>query len=409
MNQEYPKILHPLEKLRLEHFDFTIPEALIAHGPLPERDQSKLLQYHGAGCYLQSMVKDLPTLLPPGSVLIFNNSKVFPSRLLGSLLTGGQVEVFLTRKDSSEVHKNSTETVDYHHDSLSNKSSKTSWWALGRPLKKLTPGKVLIFAAKNSSLTQNSPQLRATVLKREEDQVLIEFDASTAEVDAWLDRWGIIPLPPYIRRDDPKPAMESADRDRYQTVFAVDRGSVAAPTAGLHFSDLLMEELTAMGITINFVSLHVGAGTFLPVKSECHQDHHMHHESFMVPRHTLESIFKAKEANLPVIAVGTTSFRSLEDIYRRGDRNPEKILNLADQWHETNLYLYPNHKDDRYTPWMVDGLITNFHQPKSTLFMLISLLIGLENAKNFYQFAFENQYRLFSYGDSSLLWFKQRQ
>jgi S-adenosylmethionine:tRNA ribosyltransferase-isomerase len=237
----------------------------------------------------------------------------------------------------------------------------------------------------------------------------LEFERSANAVHKWIDQWGIIPLPPYIHRDQIKPAVESPDRLSYQTVFAKDRGSVAAPTAGLHFSQQLLDQLSEKGINLRFLSLHVGAGTFLPVKSDSIENHTMHHESFMVPRQTLQDIFQAKQNGSPVIAVGTTSLRSLEDLYRKGDGDTDKILNLGNQWHETNLFLYPKHKEDRYTPWMIDGLITNFHQPKSTLFMLISLLLGLENAMNFYQFAFDKQFRLFSYGDSSLLWLTKPQ
>ncbi len=390
MNSEKPNLLDPLENLKSEHFDFTIPSALVAHAPLSQRDQSRLLIYESPGIYHQTMVKNLADILPKGAVLIFNNSRVFPSRLLGTLATGGGVEVFLTK------------------ELVLSESHKCRWWALGRPLKKLTPGKVVSFAA-TGNRGQTDCGLTAVIVKRQDDQVLLEFEKSATSVNEWIDQWGIIPLPPYIHRDQAKPALESPDRMSYQTVFAKDRGSVAAPTAGLHFSEHLLNQLSEKGIQLRFLSLHVGAGTFLPVKSDVIQNHRMHHESFMVPRQTLHDIFQAKQDGAPVIAVGTTSLRSLEDLYRKGTGNPDQILSLGNQWHETNLFLYPTHKDDRYTPWMIDGLLTNFHQPKSTLFMLISLLMGLDNAKQFYQFAFDNQFRLFSYGDSSLLWLRKPQ
>jgi S-adenosylmethionine:tRNA ribosyltransferase-isomerase len=387
--------------LTLKDFDFRVPADLIAHLPLATRDESKLLIYKSPDQYQQGHIKDLLNILPKGSVLILNNSKVFPSRLMGSLSTGGKVEVFLTK----EAHQSKVVTE-------TSEPSQACWWALGRPLKKLRPGRIIHFDPFYASPTTSGnegPQstLTATVLKRDGDEVLLAFNLSPEQFNQWTDEWGMIPLPPYISRDHPQPACLSPDKERYQTVFALERGSVAAPTAGLHFSPELLKALESKEIHIRYVSLHVGAGTFLPVKSDRYQDHAMHSESYLVPRATVQSIIDAKNKGLPVIAVGTTSFRCLEDLYRRSQERPDQLLAHTDTWHETAIYLYPKHRLDRYTPWVIDGLITNFHQPQSTLFMLICLLMGFDQAHSFYRYSFANAYRLFSYGDASFIWLRR--
>lgn len=309
-----------------------------------------------------------------------NDTKVFPSRLAGRLETGGQVELFLIRETASTP-------------------TSSRWLALAKPLKKLREGRPILFDG----------DIRATVAAKHEDPsgnatVEVTFDVSPAALSAWIDKHGIIPLPPYIKRDAPKKAPLSADRERYQTVYAKERGSVAAPTAGLHFTDKLLGELRAAGIDVQTVVLHVGAGTFLPVKSEKLDQHKMHAEIYRIPAATTRALLAAKEDGRKVVAVGTTSFRSLEDLYRRADRNPSRMHDLADAWHSTELFVYPKTATDRFRPWVIDGLVTNFHQPYSTLFMLISALLGLDEAKALYRAAVEEEYRLYSYGDTSLLW-----
>ena len=179
---------------------------------------------------------------------------------------------------------------------------------------------------------------------------------------------------------------------------------MAAPTAGLHFSDDLLAKLAHRGIDLQFVSLHVGAGTFLPVKTSDITRHDMHQELYRVPMATVQALLKARRDGQKVIAVGTTTLRSLEDLYRRAAGDLADFEALADTWHSTKLFIYPKSPDDIFVPWVIDGLVTNFHQPKSTLFMLISSLVGLRQARAMYERAFEQGYRLFSYGDASLLW-----
>lgn len=378
-----------INNLTLDDFDFVVPPELIAHEPLSRREESKLLIFKAPRDIRVETMINLPSILPKGSVLIFNNSKVFPSRLIGQLPTGGKIEIFLTKK--MRVDQNSN-----------------LWWALGKPLKKIKVGTKLTFSTQEFDSDPRSrptlPTLSAQVLEREKDQILLSFDHDEQTLNDWLDLWGIVPLPPYIKRNKIFPAGISPDRDRYQTVFAKVRGSVAAPTAGLHFTDNLLKKLQEQEIKIRYVSLHVGLGTFLPVKSEKIDDHQMHFESYCISRETVEEIILAKNEGRPVIAVGTTSFRCLEDLYRISNGLQNVMLDSCDLWHETNLFLFPESRQKTYKPWIIDGIITNFHQPKSTLIMLVASLVGLDQTLSIYNYAIENNFRLFSYGDSSLLW-----
>ena len=325
---------------------------------------------------------DLMTELTAGTELILNASRVFPSRLRGSLPTGGQVELFLlaplTQDDAS---------ITCH------------WQAMGRPLKKLVAGSRIRLAG----------DVVAEVTGKTDDSlgnafVQLRFNRSSTDFAAWLEQHGLIPLPPYIKRDQPLAAPLSTDRDRYQTVYAKEVGSVAAPTAGLHFTEALLDACQTRGIHVHFVSLHVGAGTFLPVKTEDPSAHVMHAERYRVGAATANALCRARAEGRPVVAVGTTTLRSLEDLYRRADHDPLAFVAQADYWHHTNLYIHPRTAEETYKPWVIDGLLTNFHQPCSTLFMLVCALLGLEQAKQLYKTAVEREYRLYSYGDASLLW-----
>jgi S-adenosylmethionine:tRNA ribosyltransferase-isomerase len=267
-------------------------------------------------------------------------------------------------------------------------------------MKKLKPGTVVHF----------SQELRGQVRRRSEDGtgnafIELAFNRSASSMAKWLDSFGYIPLPPYIKRLEAKPAAESSDRERYQTVYASNPGSVAAPTAGLHFTNELLTLLQNHSIQVEFVSLHVGAGTFLPVKSTTISAHKMHAERYRVGHKTASALLQAKQEGRPIVAVGTTTLRSLEALYRTSNSDTQRFIQAADEWRTTDLFIYPAHAEDRYRPWVVDGLFTNFHQPCSTLFMLVSALIGLNEAKTFYQAAIGRKMRLFSYGDASLLWF----
>jgi S-adenosylmethionine:tRNA ribosyltransferase-isomerase len=367
---------HPLA---LSDFGYDFPERLVAQVPLARRDAARLLVRDPSGAVRHRHVLDLTSELSPGTLLILNESRVIPSRLAGRLATGGAVEIFLTK-------------------ALAPVDGGAAWTAMARPLKKLAVGKSVHF----------DDGVTATVVGKREVTALgsvdLAFDRTPEALTAWIDQNGYVPLPPYIHRDAPAKAPASADRERYQTVYAAERGSVAAPTAGLHFTDELMAALAAHGVAIARVALHVGLGTFLPVKTENLDEHAMHAETYRVPRATVEALLEARRQKRRVVPVGTTSLRSLESLYRRAPGDPDAMLRHADQWLSTDLFLRPRTADERIRPWVADGLMTNFHQPFSTLFMLIAALLGLSEARRVYGLAVQEEYRLFSYGDSSLLW-----
>lgn len=368
------------DTLSLSDFGYAFPESLVAQTPLAARDAARLLVRAPDGSLRHCHVGDLTLELPRGTLLILNETRVFPSRLAGRLESGGKVEIFL-------IHE------------LNADPSGSVWSALARPMKKLKPGTTVHFEG----------DLSATVVARNEDaagtpSIDVRFAIAPAALARWLDEQAFIPLPPYIKRPSPVRAPLSPDREAYQTVFARERGSVAAPTAGLHFTDALLDALSAQGVEIAKVALHVGAGTFLPVKSEDVTAHKMHAESYRVSRNTVDAILKARREGRKIVAVGTTSLRSLESLYREAGQDPSRMAELADSWRTTELFLRPEHQDDRYRPWVIDGLVTNFHQPHSTLFMLVSALLGLDTVKALYEEAVSRRYRLFSYGDASLLW-----
>lgn len=358
-------------KLTLGDFDYAVPEALVAQEPLARRDLARLLVRTQSGALRHTHVVDLTSEIPANALLILNESQVFPSRLLGTLPTGGKIELFLL----GQVRTDGT------------------WEALGRPLKKLKPGSAIDFG-----------DLTATMVERQEETILVRFDQDPAAVSAWLDRRAYIPLPPYIKRQTPSPAAVSPDRERYQTVYAQVRGSVAAPTAGLHFTPELLAAVQAKGVEVQRVVLHVGGGTFLPVKDDDIDRHRMHSEEATVPHATAAAIVAAKAAGRPVLAVGTTTFRALEDLYRRAGGDPERFCALAGTPHRTELFVRPKTASETYRPWVIDGILTNFHQPRSTLFMLVAALVGLAEIKSMYTAAMAAEYRLFSYGDATLLW-----
>lgn len=357
--------------MRLSDFDFDVPEHLVAQVPVEPRDRARLLIRRSDGRLDHTHVSAVVTELPAGALLIVNDSRVIPSRLFGRTATGGSVEVFLV-------------------ESL----GERRWRALARPLRKLKPGSRIDFAG----------ELTAEVEAREEMTAIFRLGLDDGALLPWLERHAYIPLPPYIRRDAPEVAERSPDRVRYQTVYAHENGSVAAPTAGLHFTPELLSALEAKGVELQRVRLHVGAGTFLPVKAEDIEQHVMHTERTLVPRATLERLFAARDAGQPVIAVGTTSLRSLEALYQEAGGERDAMRALCDKWRTTSLFLRPSDAGDRYVSRLLDGLWTNFHQPRSTLYMLVSALLGVEEARRVYRTAIERQYRLFSYGDASLLW-----
>jgi S-adenosylmethionine:tRNA ribosyltransferase-isomerase len=323
----------------------------------------------------------LDSIVPEQSLFIVNNSRVIASRLHGNLPTGGQVEILLIEPSASK-------NGDFER-----------WVCIGRPFRKIKSGTVV----------RLQDDLKATVIERHDanpdatPMFTVEFNCDGGALLRWLDQFGDMPLPPYIDRKHPDKVQIERDRENYQTVYAEGLGSVAAPTAGLHFSDSLIRRLKERRCEFAEVTLHVGAGTFLPVKSHDPNLHTMHSERFIVPKRTYEAIIRAKSEKRPVIVVGTTALRSLEGLSKLAAIEGRPIVDLLDRWLRTDIFIKPTYRDDIYKPWAPDFLMTNFHQPQSTLFMLICALVGFDTAHRIYTDAINSGYRLFSYGDSSLL------
>jgi len=339
--------------MRVDDFDFAFPRELIAERPIEPRDAARFLVV--ATDLEDRRIGDLPTLLRPGDVLVVNDTRVIPVRLQG-------------RRGDAAI------AVTLHRD-----LGGGLWRALAKGARRLKPGDELSFG----------PGFAAAVAKKEaEGDIVLRFAAEGAALSALLERYGQMPLPPYIHR--PKTG-NPADRHDYQTMFAARDGAVAAPTAGLHFTPALIAALRAAGIVIETVTLHVGAGTFLPVKVEDTRDHLMHAEFGVIEPATAERLNAARAAGRRIIATGTTSLRLLESAAdERGVIQPFGA--------ETQLFITPG-----YRFRAIDVLLTNFHLPRSTLFMLVSAFAGLERMKRAYAHAIEERYRFFSYGDACLL------
>lgn len=359
----------PLDQ-QLSRYDYHLPEDLIAQNPVVPRDISRLFVVKNKTHEHQSFA-DLPKILAPGDLLVMNNSKVIPARLLGHKLN------LQTNSLGSPVEALLLEPLE-----------QNQWLALVKPGRRLKPGAKIIFG------TEQNSTLRATVLST--DHVtrgrVLKFEPS--ENFSLMDQihcHGEIPLPPYIQNSQAKP-------EQYQTVYASNPGSVAAPTAGLHFTPELLEQLEEIGIHHEFVTLHVGIGTFRPVEIENIVEHEMHAEWIEVPRKTIEAIAETKAKGGRVIAVGTTSVRSLESLAQAQLREHTCNLNSSGFQGKSNLFIYPGYQ------WqVVDGLITNFHLPKSSLLMLVSALIGRERLLALYREAIAQKYRFFSFGDAMLI------
>jgi S-adenosylmethionine:tRNA ribosyltransferase-isomerase len=339
--------------MRVSDFDFLLPAENIALRPATPRESAKLLVV-GNG-FSDHRVTGLPSLLRAGDVLIFNDTRVIPAALTGHR-TG---RLGTTPKIEALLHM---------------RLDGARWKAFVKPAKKLEQGDAVQFG-----------DLRAIVEhKGEAGEVTLHFDVANAELDAALMQWGRVPLPPYI---EGKRAQDAQDRSDYQTSYAKHDGAVAAPTAGLHFTPELMKQLQDAGIQQEYVTLHVGAGTFLPVKVEDTDDHKMHQEWGSVSAETSARLLKAKAAGRRIIPVGTTSLRLLE-------ASAMQPFSGA-----TDIFITPG-----YMFKAADGLITNFHLPKSTLFMLVSAFAGTARMQAAYAHAIANNYRFYSYGDASLLW-----
>lgn len=338
------------ERLRTEDFDYELPEELIAQRPATPRDASRLLVADKRTGRLQHKTfRDLPEFLAPGDVLVRNDTRVIPARLLGvKAPTGGRVELLLVRR-----------------------LSRDTWEALVRPGRRVAPGAVLSFG---------DGLLTAQVLERTEGGGRIVRFRSVGPLDEALQQAGQVPLPPYIHED-----LE--DPERYQTVYAREAGSSAAPTAGLHFTQRVLDELKRRGVHIADVTLHVGPGTFRPVKAEYVDEHDMHAEYYHIPEAAAVAVQEAKREGRRVIAVGTTTARALESWAATGE---------TAGW--TDLFIYPGYR------WrVVDGLLTNFHLPRSSLLMLVSALLGRERTLAAYREAVKERYRFFSFGDAMLI------
>ena len=341
--------------MKLSDFDFDLPEGLIATRPARPRSAARLLSVQGD--QMRDLhVRDLVALFGPGDRLILNNTKVIPARLFGTRQRGeavARIEVTLLEPLAE------------------------GWRALGKPLRKVQPGEVIRF----------SDRLSAEVAQKGETDMVLRFNLEGEDFDAALAEAGQMPLPPYIAALRPADTQDQSD---YQTVFARNPGAVAAPTASLHFEPWLLEALAARGVAFTEVTLHVGAGTFLPVKVEDVTTHKMHSEWGEVTPAAAAEINATKAAGGRVIPVGTTALRLIESAAVSGRMEP---------WRgPTDIFIYPG-----YRFRVTDGLMTNFHLPKSTLLMLVSALMGQERMKRVYAHALAERYRFFSYGDSSLL------
>ncbi|MGF1741192.1 tRNA preQ1(34) S-adenosylmethionine ribosyltransferase-isomerase QueA [Vibrio profundum] len=351
--------------MQVSDFHFDLPDELIARYPKTERTASRLLQLNGnSGELVDGTFKDVLQQVQPGDLMVFNNTRVIPARMFGRKASGGKLEVLVERM------------LDEHTILAHVRCSKSP-----------KPGS-FIFLGEND-------EYQAEMVGRQDALFELKFSGEKTVLTI-LDDIGHMPLPPYIDRPD-----EDSDQERYQTVYNDKPGAVAAPTAGLHFDDALLEQIQAKGVDFAFVTLHVGAGTFQPVKVDTIQDHHMHAEYVEVPQEVVQAIAETKARGGRVIAVGTTSVRSLESAAQDAK---SKGTEFAPFFGDTEIFIYPG-----YQYQLVDALITNFHLPESTLIMLVSAFAGYENVMASYSHAVQQQYRFFSYGDAMFITKKDTQ
>ncbi len=339
--------------MRVDQFDFDLPRACIAERPVSPRDAARMLHVGAHGGLMDRAVLDLPAALNPGDILVLNDTRVIPARLFARV-GQARVEVMLHRRETADT-----------------------WRAFARPARKLAPGTRLAFSQDFSATCTD---------KGEGGEISVRFDRADDALMAALERHGHVPLPPYIKRPD-----DDRDRTDYQTIHARADGAVAAPTAGLHMTERLFAALDRRGVRRVTVTLHVGAGTFLPVKADDTRDHRMHLEDGIVTREAAETLNTARSAGRRIVAVGTTALRVLESATR-----PDGTT-LAFKG-GTDLFITPG-----YRFRAVDALMTNFHLPRSTLFMLVSAFSGLATMRAAYAHAVAAEYRFYSYGDACLL------
>lgn len=342
--------------MNVDLYDFELPEELIAQTPLADRSASRLLTLDKRdGSTEHHVFSDILDYLRPGDTLVLNDTRVIPARLFGIKEdTGAKAEVLLLKSLGED-----------------------RWETLVKPGKKLRTGAVIVFSEELKATVESEGEMGGRVLRFSYQGIFNEI----------LDRLGQMPLPPYIKE-------KLDDRERYQTVYAKNEGSAAAPTAGLHFTESLLEAIKAKGVQVAFVTLHVGLGTFRPMSVDRVEDHVMHEEYYVLPQETAEVINRTKAAGGRVIAVGTTSARTLETVGQKFGGGP---LSYSSGW--TGIFIYPG-----YDFKIVDAMITNFHLPKSTLVMLVSALAGRDHILSAYKEAIDQKYRFFSFGDAMLIY-----
>jgi len=344
--------------LKLSDFDYRLPDDRIAQFPLERRDDSRLMLLDRRGGAVEHRsFRELDTLLAPGDLLVLNDTRVRSARLFGTKASGGRVELLLLARSEGGENR------------------WVGWIKSSR-------------SPRVDTILELDGGLRARVVAREDERFVLEFP-SQVDLPRHLERFGSLPLPPYIERSD---GAQSADRERYQTVYAQEEGAVAAPTAGLHFTPALLARLRKRGVEVARLTLHVGPGTFQPVRVDRVSEHRMHAESFELPTRTVEAVTRTRAAGGRVVAVGTTVVRTLES-----RALPDGSLTPGTG--ECDLFIYPG-----FTFRVVDAMITNFHLPRSTLLMLVAAFAGREPMLQAYRTAIEQRYRFYSYGDAMLLW-----
>ena len=346
----------------LSDFDFELPEELIAIRPASPRSSARLLMARGDKID-DRLVSDLPKFLKPGDRLVLNDTKVLPVRVSG------------VRNRSFDGNKIASANIEV---TLLTKKKQRTWGALIKPLRRMKLGEKIIF----------DKSFHAKLIDKTDGQAVLQFNIEGTEFMKRLENLGIMPLPPYIASKRPADERDNVD---YQSVFARNSGSVAAPTASLHFDHDLLAEIDKIGVETSFVTLHVGAGTFMPVKDEDIKNHKMHSEFGHISQETADEIKKTQKNGGRIIPVGTTALRLLETAAQSDGT-------LSEWYGETDIFIYPGYKFK-----VADGLMTNFHLPKSTLIMLVSALMGKETIETIYNHAIKHRYKFFSYGDSSLL------